>query len=757
MTNLNELRKQAMIHHSRGKLEEAAAGYAAVLSQNPEDFESLFLTGLLEGQRRNFQAAIDALQRALAVDPNHLDCHLNLARAFRGAGDPAASLEVAEKSLAIDAESSEATFAKAAALGDLGKTQEALGVLDELLQKQPRLSEAWLERGALLQSTGDWTAALEAYKKARISNPTIASHHLHEGEALLALNRNQEAREAFDRVVQTDANLVAGHLGRATAMLRLHNIVGALLNADKARQLDPNSAQAHYILGCGEAELGHLEQALSFLDEALQRQPSHADAHFAKGEVLQKLQRYDEAAEFFEKARDLSPKLTMAVGNLLSARLSNADWQGYDELVAEITEKIKIEVPVVAPTTLLSIVDDPILLHQHATTTANQFFPRAARALARNRNTTSETLHIGFVGADFGDSLVGTRLLATWESRNRQKLRLTLIDTGLSDGSSVRSRLESAADDVLVVTDLSDSEAANRIAALQLDALINLGGYLEHARPGIFALRPCQVQATTLYPSTMGADYFDYLITDPLAAPDGDQLPFSERLLLMPEITFGAHPLADMAAELPSRESLGLPSDGFVLACLQSASVITPAIFSAWMKILKAAPSAILCIRGGTERMQSNLRTTAEAAKVNPDRIMFITLSKTSDYFAALRTADLCLDTAPWGSADPLSVGTPVLTIEGSSLSARTSSAALRHLGATDLITSSVNDYVERALELIQDNKRLAELKSSLAHQRDKATFFNSEILAGDWEKALRAMTTGSIEPDSPRKITVNR
>lgn len=743
MTNLNDLRRQAMVSHSRGNLDQAAAGYAAVLAESPGDFEALFLNGLLEGQRRNFQAAVELLQRAHEVDPAHGECSLNLARALRAAGKLEAALDVTEQALKVSPDDPNWLSIKTSVLSDLGRADEAVVILDQLLLKHPKQAEAWLDRGLIFQSQGNWIAALESYQKARASNPTIASHHLHEAQALLVLNRNQEAREAFDRVVQIDANMVAGHLGRGMAMLRLHNVVGALLSGDKARQLDPNSAQAHYILGCGEAELGHLEQGLSFLDEALQRDADHADTHFAKGEILQKLNRYEEAAQLFTRARELNPKLSMATGNLLDAQLWDADWRNFDALLGEVKDAIRAGTPVISPASLLALTDDPELLLTHAKSTAARFFPPVPKPLARPRPAERDALHVGFVVADLGDSLTGAAWLNIWEQRDRSKLNLTLIDTGLNDESAVRARLEATADKFLVVTDLSDSEAATRIAALQLDVLINLGGYFHQARPGIFAFRPCSVQATHSYPSTMGTDYIDYLITDRKSIKSGTESAYSEKLIYLPEIALAAHAQAESSTEQPTRAALELPENAFIFACLQSANRISPMLFQSWMRILAAVPDSVLMLREGSPSLKENLAQAASDAGVASDRLVFTSASTQVDYFNRLRLADLCLDTFPWVSADPLSVGAPIVTIEGSSLNSRLTAAALDHLGALELIASDANHYEKIAIEMATDKQKLAKTKSKITAATKSAAMFNAKKLAYDWQKTLALLVSG--------------
>ena len=70
---------------------------------------------------------------------------------------------------------------------------------------------------------------------------------------------------------------------------------------------------------------------------------------------------------------------------------------------------------------------------------------------------------------------------------------------------------------------------------LEVDILVDLGGHTRDSRIEIASHRPCPVQVSYLgYPGTMGADFIDYVIADPVVVPADQQPFFSEKILHLP-------------------------------------------------------------------------------------------------------------------------------------------------------------------------------------------------------------------------------
>src|SRR5205807_8143365 len=87
-------------------------------------------------------------------------------------------------------------------------------------------------------------------------------------------------------------------------------------------------------------------------------------------------------------------------------------------------------------------------------------------------------------------------------------------------------------------------------------------------------------------------------------------------------------------------------------------------------------------------------------------------------HVSAYHRVDIALDPFPYNgtttTCEALWMGVPVVTLRGDRHAGRVGASLLTQIGLTDLITSSVEDYVEAAVALAGDPTRLAALRQSL-------------------------------------------
>jgi predicted O-linked N-acetylglucosamine transferase (SPINDLY family) len=165
------------------------------------------------------------------------------------------------------------------------------------------------------------------------------------------------------------------------------------------------------------------------------------------------------------------------------------------------------------------------------------------------------------------------------------------------------------------------------------------------------------------------------------------------------------------------RAELGLPDDALVLLSANQVFKITPPLFDAWMKILQAAPQAVLWQLTGGEVADAHLRAEAQARGVDPKRLVFAPkLDDMQAHARRLGAADLALDTWPCNghttTSDALAAGVPVLALKGEGFAGRVAASILKTAGLGELVCESVPAYIEQACTLANDNTRLTELRA---------------------------------------------
>ena len=111
--------------------------------------------------------AREAYGRALALDPNHADAHVNLGRLLHESGDAAAAEPHYRGALAARPADATAAFNLGVALEDLGKDRDALDAYERAIEVDPENADAHFNAAALAERLGRAAVALRHLRTYR--------------------------------------------------------------------------------------------------------------------------------------------------------------------------------------------------------------------------------------------------------------------------------------------------------------------------------------------------------------------------------------------------------------------------------------------------------------------------------------------------------------------------------------------------------------------------------------------------------------
>ncbi len=199
-----------------------------------------------------------------------------------------------------------------------------------------------------------------------------------------------------------------------------------------------------------------------------------------------------------------------------------------------------------------------------------------------------------------------------------------------------------------------------------------------------------------------------------------------------------------IAESPPVRQAAGLPEHGFVFCCFNNSYKILPDILDVWMRMLKQVEGSVLWLLEDTAAASANLRKEAVARGVNAERLIFAKRVPLPEHLARHRLADLFLDTLPCNAhttaSDALWAGLPVLTCLGETFAGRVAASLLDAIHLPELVTTSLEDYERRAIELATNPDKLAGIKRKLAENRLTTPLFDTKSYTRHLEAAYTAM-----------------
>ena len=611
--------------HAAGQLEQALFAFEHALALSPRDVNTAAACATLLSLLDRPTAAYKTLLSVEDLLMQHADGAANLAIAAEACGDLAQA---------------DAAYARA-------------------LQLDPEHLRSLNNVGILAASSSQWDAAIGLARKCLALQPGHAPHHANLAEYLSGARRYGEALDVIAAAMATfplDKELKI----RRVALLAFH---GELEESDAAFQnLDVEERRLfEEFLAKLDAPENARDRALSQARKLALQPPDALQIH--TDQALRNI-----AAGDWRNHGTLTQLLREALAKN-TARGLNRNWGDtpFYGLLLDLQE------------------------HELAQMRSESINAMDAR-LKASRPAIAEFRKPG--ARQDGRIRVGLAVQSLHDARQLQALKQQLAhhdasrfamhvyaftpQPGLQPGDLLRPHAES----VNEIGHMTGAEAAARIRLDRLDLYAEMAFDSPWSRPDIAAMRvaPVQLHQPGLYRRHVPG-HWDYGVSDRFIHPDGAGLAQDGAIIRLPHGCWLASAGQQAPAGGTSREEAGLPADALVLLSSAWPATLDPHTFSVWMKILRALPDALLWLPH-CGMAAANLAREAQAAGVSPARLMFSTRMDRPEALAAMRHADLFLDTLRIstmpGLEDALHLGVPAISCAGASAASRMGGSLLR-------------------------------------------------------------------------------
>lgn len=740
----------AKAYHRRGlclqKLQqnkEALDSFDHALKLNPKDAESLCSSGEVLLTMRQTQEAIDRFCSALTIKPDyasahmgHGDCLLDL----KQADDAMLSYECA---LRHQPNLAEAHNNRGAALLSLGRLNEALACYEKALSLKEDFSEAHSNLGYALLQLDRIEEAIICFDEALRIQPNLNNASLNRGIALVKIGRYDEAIQNFNQLLSLNNNDAALHAAKGFALQSQGRVGEAIPCLEESLKLDPENPINYCNLGVALMALWRLDAAVRLFEQALERSPHHIEILSNLGQALLRLRKLDRAVATYQRILDLEPDRKFVLGNLLSIRMSMCGWNEFETNLSQVKNQVHAGMPAIYPFPLLALTDNPELHHKCSLT-------YAATSAYRAGNITDlpvmeekkDKIRIGYFSADFHNHATAYLIAELIELHDREQFEIYGFSYGPQKNDEMRARLYEGFDEFIDVSQFGDRQIASLSRVLNIDIAVDLKGYTEGSKMGIFIERCAPIQVSYLgFPGTTALPEMDYIIGDNLVTPEGCDADYSEKIIRLPnsyQINDSKRKIADTQF---SKKELNLPKDGIVFCCFNNNYKILPETFDSWMRILESVPNSVLWLLSDNIWAEENLQKEAVARGIDASRLIFAKRMPLAEHLARFRHADIFLDTFPYNAhttaSDALWAGVPVLTRSGKSFASRVAASLLTTIGLPDLICQSIEDYEATAINIALNPEHLTEIKNRLQKNRSSSPLFDAARFARNIENSF--------------------
>jgi protein O-GlcNAc transferase len=772
-----------LLSHQAGKHSEAADLIAQAIAIQPVEPMFHCNLGNVLSAMREYDRAIEAYQRAVALNPNLAEPHNNLGNALQSKGfldDAATELSAA---IRLKPDLAEAHANLGTVHRRQGKVDEAIAALSRAIELKPDFAVAHNRLGEIFLEQRLFGEAAEAFSRAVEVQPRylVAINNL--GIALKEQGRLDEAIAAYRRGMELAPDSPALFQNLGNALRNQGKFPEAIAAFKRAIALQPKYAEAHSALADSLILEGKAGEALTAASRAVELDPARPIAHNNLGNALMECHRLDEAMESFKRAIELKPDFAEAYGNLANAlkdegRVAEAIGV-YDRALAVNPYHSTIASNRVYALHFHPDYDAPAILREHREW--NRLYAQKISAYPAHANDrdANRPLRVGYVSADFRTHPVGRFLLPLFRHHDPRQVDIFCY-SNVTAPDAMTDQLRRYAREWKSIVAISDESAAEMIYRDQIDILVDLAMHAAGNRMLLFARKPAPMQVTYLaYCSTTGLEAMDYRLTDPHIDPPGEgDENFSEKSVRLAHTywcyeppqgdgnryyapspspgtpgegwgegssNFSAQELSYMVAGMPEPGDLPASAAGRItFGSLNNFCKVSEPALRAWAEILRGVPRSRLMLHAkeGSHRNEV-LRLLAEYS-VETERVEFIGVQASADYFRSYRDIDIALDPFPCAggttTCDALWMGVPVVTLAGRTAVGRTGVSILSVIGLPELIASDVAQYVRIAIELAEDFPRLEKLRAGLRELMLRSPLCDAGGFARDVEAAYRQM-----------------
>lgn len=194
----------------------------------------LYLSALAKDSTKNYTAALNDLDKALAISQNNDSLHILRAK--------------------IEAESN--------------NFKEAYAEINEVIKHNNSYFDAYLLRGIIKAKSGNYEGAVIDFTKSIKLTPTSAKAYYNRGLAHAYLDEYKLCDKDFSKAIELDSTYINAWFQRGYWRELNGNLQGSLNDLTKANKLNPNDKEIYLSLAITTYKLNQKEKACNLLNEA---------------------------------------------------------------------------------------------------------------------------------------------------------------------------------------------------------------------------------------------------------------------------------------------------------------------------------------------------------------------------------------------------------------------------------------------------------------------------------------------------------
>lgn len=586
------------------------------------------------------------------------------------------------------------------------------------------------------------------------------------GNCLIKEGQYEEARDALEK-----ARTLAGNNHEVLILLSmteatLGDIRAAQILAEKAVEICPEHVDGRCQLARVYYERSRYEEALQQVEHALQLAPNRDDTLERKALILTKMYRYQEAIALFKELTHRRPDYYAFWNNIANLL---KDIGQLDEADAYYQKSIRLadNTPIPYSNRLTTLHYNPAIsrevIFEACKEWESRYAPQNIPPRPRPTDLSSQRrLRIGMVSDGFRNHPVGRMITLMLEYLPRQEFELFAYSTNNAE-DPLTHRIQQSVSQWASIAHLSDEKFTKRIRDEQIDILIDLAGHNAGNRMRTMAMQPAPLLVKWVggLINTTGLSAIDYLLSDRIESPPGEDVFYTEKLIRLPDdyICFTPPEYVPEIGNLPALEN-----GHITLGCFNNPTKINEVVLTEWARIMHELPNSRLLLKGmqyNSEDLCQQVRAIMAEQGIEAERLLIEGPSPHRELLQTYNRIDIALDPWPYSggltTCEAFLMGVPVVSLPGPTFAGRHSATHLVNAGMPELVVDSWDEYRARVLELASDLDSLSTIRRHLREVLLQSPVCDGPRFAKNFTIAMRAIWQRYCEGKQPAALTLDQ
>ncbi len=298
------------IEKERGNTNKAIAHFAQVAKANPtpDIYDEI---AKLETVRKNFDAAIQAYRKSIALDPTgaNAESYVRMAALLRMQDQPKEAEHILLRGLSESPEVPAFRLFLAETYESQNDTTAALEQVRSIIEEFPGSPQVLDRAGQLAFDVGARSLADSIFARELSLDPGSMYANFYRGRIAVYEDRNEDAKAFFRNLINVADSLPDGYINLGMIYLDQDSVDLAIdVLKDGVTKVGAGREDAQFYLATAFGRAERFGEVLSIVGPLVRKYPDNIRYLFMLGSALERTSQQDSAAVVFERILELDPE-----------------------------------------------------------------------------------------------------------------------------------------------------------------------------------------------------------------------------------------------------------------------------------------------------------------------------------------------------------------------------------------------------------------------------------------------------------------